>query len=151
MRRRINFSLSLFLLLCFALPNCFSQKQNVVKIKATGPYSWDFGKVKEGKILKHNFILKNDSPRILTIKDIYTSCGCTVAKVKDKIILASRSTIVEIQFNTGGYSGPIEQYVYIHTDNLDNPIIKFIIEAYVESSIPENLKLEPHGPSGISK
>jgi len=101
-------------------------------VEVQDPYSWDFGQVKTGEVLKHSFVLKNESEKTLTIKDVNTSCGCTLSTVKEKILSAGQSTAIEVQFNTKGYSGLTQQYVYVHTDSLDEPVIKFIIKAEVK-------------------
>lgn len=93
--------------------------------------SWDFGRVKEGVIVKHSFIFKNESKNILNIKEVNTSCGCMVSKVKKKRLAQGESTAIEVSFNTKGYFGATQQYIYVHTDNLDNPVVRFIIKADV--------------------
>lgn len=113
------FALGIFLIL--SLSGCNTLRGN--------PYLWDFGQVKEGEILKHNFILKNESQDVLNIKDVNTSCGCTVSKVEKKVLLPGESTLIEVEFDTKGYSGLTQQYIYVHTDNLDNPVLRFIIKA----------------------
>jgi hypothetical protein len=113
---KLNLSL-LILLLVFS--GCFD------------PFTFDFGKVKEGEVLKHEFILKNEASKILNIKDVNTSCGCTVSEVEKKSLSAGESTVIKVKFNSRGYSGPTQQYIYIHTDNLDNPVIRYIIKAEV--------------------
>lgn len=94
-------------------------------------FTWDFGKVKEGTLLRHTFIFKNESKKNLTIQNITTSCGCTVSETKKKILMPQESTAIDVSFNSKGYSGITQQFIYLHTDNLDNPIIKFIIKADV--------------------
>ncbi len=94
------------------------------------PYH-DFGQVRQGRVSKHNFLLKNETAKILNIRDVNTSCGCTVSKIKKKKLLPGESTFIEVKLNTKGYSGEIQQFVYLHTDNLDNPILRFIIKAEV--------------------
>ena len=96
-----------------------------------GEYSWDFGKVKKGQVLKHAFLLKNDSSGVMRIKDITTSCGCTVSRTRKTVLAPQESTDIEVSFDTSDYSGDTRQFVYVHSDNLDNPIIRFIIKAYV--------------------
>jgi len=119
MRRTIF--LALFLL--FPL-GCLAQEQ-------ADSFTWDFGKVKQGIVLKHVFTLKNETTKPMQIKEINTSCGCTVSQVGKKSLLPQESTEVEVRFDSKGYSGPVQQYVYVHTDNLDNPIIRFIIKAHL--------------------
>lgn len=95
-------------------------------------FSFDFGRVKQGEVLRHIFVFQNKTGKVLNIKDIQTSCGCTVSKVKDKTnLLAGESTSIEVEFNTKDYSGPSKQYSYVYTDSIDNPVFRFIIKATV--------------------
>lgn len=98
------------------------------------PYSWDFGQAKEGEVLKHVFVLKNESRETLTLKDVSSSCGCTASKVQKKILLPGQSATLEVRFNTKGYSGNTQQYVYVYTNSLDKPLLRFIIKAEVMKS-----------------
>jgi hypothetical protein len=119
------------LLLVFPVTGCYSQQQDSAKQaqKPRDPYTWDFGQVKKGTVLKHDFTLKNESDKVLNILSVNTSCGCTVSKVQKKKLLPQEQTLIEVKFNTKGYSGPVQQYVYVNTDSLDNPVIKYIIKA----------------------
>jgi len=94
--------------------------------------TWDFGKIKQGQILKHEFDFINNSGKYLKIQDVLTSCGCTVSEVRKKELNPGETTIVEVKFDPTGYNGEVEQFVYITTDSLDNPVIKIIIKAQVE-------------------
>ncbi len=110
----------------------YSQSHKLVEMQ--DPYPWDFGQVKEGEVLEHTFVLKNESEKTLTIKEVNTSCGCTTSKLEKKVLLPGESAEIEVKFNTKGYSGLTQQYVYVHTDSLDKPIIRFIIKAEVMKS-----------------
>ena len=93
---------------------------------------YNFGMVKEGKVLKHRFILKNDTGRPLEIKEVNTSCGCTASKVKKKRLAPDEETQIYVTFKTRGYYGPTKQFVYVHTDDIYKPVITFIVKANVE-------------------
>lgn len=127
----------LILFLFFNFSGCYAQEHlteqgNLTKKEEVGdPYAWDFGEVKQGEVLKHVFVLKNESLKTLNIKEVTTSCGCTASKIKKKTLLSQENTSLEVQFKTKGYSGPTKQYVYVRTDSLDNPVIRFIIKADV--------------------
>lgn len=92
---------------------------------------WDFGQIKQGQLLKHEFILRNESSETLNLKDATTSCGCTVLEFKKKVLLPAESTTIEVKFDSKDYLGPIQQFVYVNTDSKDNPVFRFIIKAYV--------------------
>jgi hypothetical protein len=124
-----------FLFLLFLIAGCAVRQQSVAQellpAQKQNPdvLVWDFGRVKAGEILKHDFVFKNDTAKPLNIKEVTTSCGCTVSEVKKKALRPGESTAIEIKFNTKGYSGPVTQYVYVHTDNLDNSIVKYTIKS----------------------
>lgn len=132
--------LKVIFLALFVLVNssgCSSQRyvqkeqEPVGKEESADPYVWDFGRVKEGAVLKHEFILKNESGKTLTIQNVDTSCGCTASEAEKKVLPPGEETKIKVKFNTKGYSGSVQQFIYVHTDDLDNPIIRFIIKADV--------------------
>ena len=120
--------LFLGILFLFMTTGCSAQEEQ-------DQYLWDFGSVKENAILKHEFILKNNTSQILTVQNVSTSCGCTVSEVKQKILSPGESTTIGVSFDTKGYKGLVEQYVYVNTDNLDNPVLKYIIKAQVNPQV----------------
>jgi len=128
--------------LSLSITGCFAQTNPQVKTELANPPQqqdvWDFGPVKEGLILKHDFLLKNESGKPLKITGTHTSCGCTVSKVEKNTLLPGEETLIGVKFNSAEYSGPIEQYVYVNTDDAENPILKFTVKAQVVKS--------PQGP-----
>jgi hypothetical protein len=93
--------------------------------------TWDFGQIKAGEVVKHDFVLKNDSAKVLKISGINTSCGCTGSKTDKNQLSPGESANIEVQFNSKNYNGPIQQFVYVNTDSIDTPVIKYIIKAEV--------------------
>jgi len=92
---------------------------------------WDFGVVKQGEILVHDFELRNQTRKTLNIVNIHTSCGCTVSKAGKKSLRPGEKTKIQVSFNTKGYFGKTKQYAYVNTDDSDNMIIRFTIKAEV--------------------
>jgi hypothetical protein len=118
-------------IILFLLGCCFIFQLAWAKEEKVDPNQWDFGKVKPGAVLKHDFILKNETNDILGINNIHTSCGCTASESAKKSLMPQESTTITVSFNSKGYSGPVTQFVYVHTDNADLSIIKFTIKAEV--------------------
>ncbi len=112
---------------------CYAQtgKNIVQEEQAQDPRVWDFGKVEEGQVFKHEFILKNDSGKVLNIKAVNTSCGCTISEIEKKMLAPQESAKVKVEFKSKGYSGKVQQFVYVNTDSVDEPIIRFVIKAEV--------------------
>jgi hypothetical protein len=96
------------------------------------PNFYDFGTVKEGDVLKHSFMLKNEEEVPVTIKEVNTSCACTTPKVDTKVIEPCKAVPVEISFNTKGYAGLRKRQLFIHTDSRKNPLVIFEIQADVK-------------------
>jgi hypothetical protein len=111
-----------------SLKSDYPAAENVSGSKDT----WDFGEVSAGEVLKHVFTVKNVSAKIMNITQIDSTCGCTVTSVDKKRLFPAESAMLEVNFNSFGYKGQVTQYVYAQTDNLDNPILRFIIKAYVK-------------------
>ncbi len=104
---------------------CYAENEKV------DPNEWDFGRVKQGAVLKHDFTFKNDTPGILKITGINTSCGCTVSQAEKKSLPPGESTVINVTFNSQGYSGAVKQFIYVNTDNVGLPVIRFVVKAEV--------------------
>lgn len=108
--------------------------------KEVDPNEWDFGKVKEGVISEHDFILKNQTSSILEINSIHTSCGCTTAEIDKKSLLPQESAVIKVTFNSQGYSlvnsfVPVTQFIYVDTNNKDLAIMKYTIKVLVVKEV----------------
>ena len=97
----------------------------------TDPNEWDFGKVQQGQVLKHDFLLKNETRDVLKIISINTSCGCTASQSDKESLKPNESTAINVTFNSKGYAGEVKQFIYVNTDNAYFPVVKFIIKAEV--------------------
>jgi hypothetical protein len=118
---------ALFFLACL-VPACSYTQEPVDK------FTWDFGDLKEGQVVRHDFIIKNETSSELRIKEVTTSCGCTLSKIRKLVIKPGESAMVEVEFNSKGYSGKVKQHVYVNytqADNLDNLVLRYIITANV--------------------
>jgi len=93
---------------------------------------WDFGRVKQGAVVKHDFTFKNETPGILKITGVNTSCGCTASQAEKKSLAPGESTVISVAFDSKGYSGAVKQFVYVNTDNAAMPVVRFIVKAEVE-------------------
>jgi len=127
----------LILVMIFSLASCYANNSEKKQDEADNagkmvdPFTLDFGKVKQGEILKHNFTLKNDSSKTLNIKDANTSCGCTASKVAKKTLAPGESTVINVSFKSKGYNGRVTQFIYVNTDSAEKPTIRFTIKAEV--------------------
>ncbi len=125
------FKIAVVLFVLFSAAPSYAQEAPIVETEEKIPdaYAWDFGRAKEGVILEHKFIFKNEGSKILNINHVNSSCGCIVPKLKKNTLKSQESTDIEVKFDTKGYSGPVKKYIYVNTDNIEEPVVKFIIKA----------------------
>ena len=96
------------------------------------PNFYDFGKVKEGDVLKHTFMLKNNEDCTINIKEVNTSCACTTPKFDTKVVEPGKEVPIEISFDTKGYPGLRKRQLFVHTDAKKCPLVIFEIQATVQ-------------------
>ena len=94
--------------------------------------AWDFGKVKEGVALSHEFVFKNTGDADLVIEKVRTSCGCTAALVSDKTVAPGREGKIGINFDTRSYAGKVTKYVYVDTNDPAEPNKELTVTADIE-------------------
>lgn len=76
----------------------------------------DFGTIKTNKIYRVDFEVTNNSNAEITILNISTTCGCTVAKYPNKIKQNSKG-IISTTLDTKGLSGNIERRLIVITND----------------------------------
>jgi hypothetical protein len=100
--------------------------------------TYEFGKIKQGDIVKHTFNFKNDSDEPLVVSNAAASCGCTVPEWPKEPVKPGESGKIEVQFNSKGKSGVQNKTIIITANTLPNTttiVLKGEIEA---PPIPEN-------------
>jgi len=91
-----------------------------------------FGKVYQtGEKVHEALTLENIGSKNITIKNVHTSCGCTVASVSDSLIPPGKKTTVRIEFNPTGYIGEVTKYIYIMTSDSTNQMVTVVMNGYI--------------------
>ncbi|OQX55630.1 MAG: hypothetical protein B5M54_01270 [Candidatus Aminicenantes bacterium 4484_214] len=94
--------------------------------------SYDFGEVQEGKVVTHVFIFKNIGDETLVINRVRTTCGCTAALLSQKQLQPEEQGKVEVKFNTRGYEGRLSRYLYLESNDPQNPKAQITIKATIK-------------------
>lgn len=102
----------------------------------------DFGKVKQGEVLNHVFIFKNEGDETLLIKKVRTSCGCTAVLLKNKEVPPGQTGEIKVTFNTKGYGDRVSKYIYIDSNDKSHPSRKIIVSALIEVPPQPRIALE---------
>lgn len=90
---------------------------------------FNFGEVDEGIIVSHKFIIYNRGGENLEIQKVKASCGCTAAQPKKTILSPFDSTTIEVEFNTKNRMGKQKKYVYIFSNDPENPQLRLLFTA----------------------
>jgi hypothetical protein len=102
--------------------------------------SWDFGNVKQGKILTHSFIFQNSGDSTLLINRVLTSCGCAAALVSEKRIEPGKNGKIKVTLNTRGYEGMLSKYIYVESNDPKQPQKQLTIS--VDIDVPPRPKID---------
>ncbi len=85
------------------------------------------------------YTFTNSGEKPVTIRDITTSCSCTVADLDKRVYAPGESGSIEVVFEHGQRSGQQQKTIAVVTDERDSP--SYELELAV--NIPELLKVTP--------
>ncbi|MBX3393725.1 MAG: DUF1573 domain-containing protein [Phycisphaerae bacterium] len=77
---------------------------------------YDFGRVKSGSDIKHDFYFTNTGTGPLEILRVKPSCGCTVAGQYDRIVQPNETGKIPLTMSSKGASGPLSKNVTVNTN-----------------------------------
>ena len=112
-----------------------------IKFKET---VWDFGKVKQGEVLSHQFIFANEGDATLVIQRVSTSCGCTAALASADKIQPGKEGRIEIKFDTRGYGGQVSKLVYVDSNDPGEAHRQLEVAADIEIPPSPKIDLDPY-------
>lgn len=110
-------SITTFIIAFFSLTIILSAGSPIMKFKET---TIDFGDVDAGKSIDLKFEFENSGDDVLVIKNIRSTCGCTVAKVDKKEYKPGEKGEIPVKFFSRGYRGKITKTVTVTTNDKDN-------------------------------
>ncbi|MDX2191592.1 MAG: DUF1573 domain-containing protein [Bacteroidota bacterium] len=94
--------------------------------------TYDFGKIKQGEVVKHTFKFKNDGDTALYITNASASCGCTVPQWPKEAVQKGDTGVIQVQFNSTGKSGVQNKTIMITANTLPN-ISTIVLKGEVEA------------------
>jgi uncharacterized cupredoxin-like copper-binding protein len=81
----------------------------------------DFGVVKEGQVVDYTFKFKNSGKRILEVKNVSTSCGCTVASISSKKLDPGKEGTLRVELDTKNREGKMNRNITIQSNDPKEP------------------------------
>lgn len=106
------------------------------KINLPNGREYNLGELEEGRLYNQSFFVGNTGDSPLEVKVIKVGCGCTtIVHPKTKISIPANEAIeVKYTFNTEGMEGLEQKYIYIDSDDPDEPSIKITLNVSVKRS-----------------
>ena len=103
------------------------------------PEVMDMGTVKEGEEARGRLFIRNNSDSVITITDVQTSCGCTVAEPKSKILAPGAFTTLEVKIDSTVKQGEVKKSIRV-TDSSGH-----VAKAVLKLTVTENPHLLREG------
>jgi hypothetical protein len=102
--------------------------------------SHDFGQVKQGDVVSHEFVFKNEGDAPLIVEKVETACGCTAALVSEKRIAPGKEGRIKATFDTRGYFGRPTKYVTLVSNDSENPRRELSLVADIQ--VPPSARID---------
>ena len=103
--------------------------------------TYEFASVIAGTFVSHNFIITNIGDAPLTIKNVRTSCGCTVVELEKTVLAAGESEVLQADLGTTGYHGRIEKRIYVESNDHSNALITLRLTGVVNPAQPYHMSI----------
>lgn len=82
---------------------------------------FDFGKIKAGEKVKHDYWIKNVGDKPLFIANVQASCGCTIPQFPTEPIMPGQTGVVILEFNSAGKHGHVQKNALIMANAINAP------------------------------
>ena len=83
---------------------------------------------------------RTTATRPLVVEKIETTCGCTAALVSEKRIAPGKDGKIKTTFDTRGYSGRLSRYIYLVSNDAENPRRELSVVADIE--VPPSARID---------
>ncbi|MGE5439562.1 MAG: DUF1573 domain-containing protein [Bacteroidota bacterium] len=97
-----------------------------------------FGDIKQNVFVEHDFIISNTGDDSLVIMDVRASCGCTAAQPEKNVLRPGESAKINVKFNTISRQGKQQKYIYIISNDKENPEFRLSFSANVVPDTTQN-------------
>lgn len=81
---------------------------------------FDFGKAKEGELVKHTYIFTNTGDQLLEVTAVRPSCGCTTAGEWTHKAKPGETGTIAVQLNTAGQHSPVFKTITVTCNDKAN-------------------------------
>lgn len=94
----------------------FAQEKGAVFQFEDADATYDFGKVKEGAKVEHDYVFTNVGDQPLQILKVDASCGCTTPEWPKRPVMPGKSERIKVTFNSSGNVGKTIKEISIQSN-----------------------------------
>ena len=93
----------------------------------------NFGNIWAGDSVKHAFEVTNTSERVMEIRGVNPTCGCTTASKWEKEVQPGQVWKLDVTFTTTGRQGKVNKSITVMTDDPDRPRIELVLKGEIRT------------------
>jgi len=102
------------------------------------PEHLEFGVLQRFETREAKVTISNTGDETLHIREVESTCGCTVPELKIKKLAPGASTIMDVQFNSKTFQGPQTKYIHIITNDPARGSIELLVTADIKVPLTMN-------------
>jgi hypothetical protein len=99
----------------------FAQEKTVTDVIKFNETAFDFGKIKQGVPVYHNFMFTNISANPIVIESAVPSCGCTTPVKPEGAVPKGKENKIIAGFNAAN-PGPFNKSITVKVAGIDVPV-----------------------------
>jgi len=96
------------------------------------PQRLDFGSLPQNTARKATVTIGNTGDELLHIRDVETSCGCTVVELAREDLQPGETVDLTVEFNSKQFMGPQTKYIHVFTNDPQRGAVDIVITADVQ-------------------
>jgi len=117
----------------------FAQEKTVTDVIKFNETSYDFGKIKQGVPVYHDFMFTNISSNPIVIESAVPSCGCTTPVKPEGAVPKGKENKIIAGFNAAN-PGPFNKSITVKVAGIDVPVQLIIRGEVVVADQPDKPK-----------
>jgi hypothetical protein len=129
MKKLFLFASAALLSVSLFAQNQVKKAEDVVKFREL---TFDFGKIKQGVPVTHDFAFTNIGNSPIIIETAMADCGCTTPHKPEGAIMQGKTDTIAVQYNASGV-GTFKKLVHVKLAGVDMPVQLTIIGTVLQA------------------
>ncbi len=96
------------------------------------PERLDLGSLQAWETRDHDVVIRNTGDQPLRIRNVESTCGCTVPALEVTEIAPGAQTVMQVHFNSKNFQGPQLKYVHIYSNDPVRGAFDFLVTADIK-------------------